>query len=51
MVDRISCLIQPRELRAQKVLFKQLIQSRNKMDEIENEIIRLQNQLQNFDTI
>ena len=39
------------ERRVQKALFKQLVQGRDKMTEMENEIMRLQNQLQDFDTI
>ena len=39
------------ERRAQEALFKQLVQGRDKMAEMENEIMRLQNQLQDFDTI
>ena len=39
------------ERSVQKALFKQLVQGRDKMTEMENEIMRLQNQLQDFDTI
>ena len=39
------------ERRAQKAQFKQLVQGRDKMAEMENEIMWLQNQLQDFESI
>ena len=39
------------ERRFQKALFKQRVKGKNKMAEMENEIIRLLNQLQDFDII